>query len=100
MAKDIVKDLQSIQDELKELRSFKKSVQKYIQKGSDFLEENPKKKASENEAEKLTEKASDFEAKICTYYDLKNEAEKQQWIEVMLNDHSKGFWEKHRQPAE
>lgn len=81
-SKNIVKDLQAIQDEIKELRNYKKSVQKYLQKGADFLDE------------KQAEKVSSFEAKICLYYGLKSEAEKQRWLDVMLNDHSKNFWER------
>lgn len=81
-SKNIVKDLQAIQDEIKELRDYKKSVQRYLQKSADFMDE------------KTTEKASSFEAKICLYYGLKSEAEKQRWLDVMLNDNSKHFWER------
>ena len=82
MAKNLVTQLEDIQHENDELKKFKKSVQKYLQKSADFLDE------------KQPEKVSDFERKICNFYGLKSEADKQKYLAVMLNDQSKHFWER------
>jgi hypothetical protein len=82
MAKNIVSQLTEIQDEVAELRKYKKSVQKYLKKSADFLDK------------KQAEKPSDFESEICVFYGLGSEAEKKKWLAVMLNDQSRRFWER------
>jgi len=82
---NIVKDLQEMQNELKELRSYKKAVQKFIQKGNEFLDE------------KQSEKVSEFEQTIRDFYGLKNERDLANFCSVMLNESSKNFWQSRRE---
>ena len=86
MAKDIVSQLTEIQDEVTELRKYKKSVQKFLKKSADFLDEK--------QPEKDTKIVWDFETKICSFFGLQSEADKKKWMAVMLNDQSKHFWER------
>jgi hypothetical protein len=92
MAKDIVTQLTEMQAELDELKKYKKSVQKFLQKSNDFLDEK--------EPQKSEVKLSDFELKICEFYELKNELDKSRWIDVMCNSTSKNFWMSKHTPNE
>lgn len=96
MAKDIVTQLNDMQNELAELKKYKKSVQKYLQKSNDFLDE----KGEKNEPISSDKNESDFVKKICEFYELESELDKARWIDIMCNDNSKKYWDSKRTPNE
>lgn len=43
-------------------------------------------------------KASDFEQKITTFYELESELDRQLYLDTMLNENSKRYWDGKRTP--
>ncbi len=50
------------------------------------------KQTDENDDTKL----ANFYQKVTTFYDLRNEDDIKEWLDIMLNDRSKNFWNSHR----
>ncbi len=76
--------LNSIEDENKELKKFKKDIEKVLKKYD--------KKEAEKDDEKAKKIMLDFASKICTYYDLHTDQDISKWEGVMLNEKSREFW--------
>lgn len=91
--KTIGDQIADMEKENEELRKFQKKILRYLKKGADFLEQE----SDEN----VSQEPSDFEKKICEFYELKNDDEKQEYLSIMLNDKSKDYWTRTRQkPAD
>ncbi len=95
--KSIMTQIEDIQRENAELKKYKKAVQKYLQKSTDFLEKKETQKEPEKTPETADKKALAFAQKITAYYDLKTDAEMDAWMEIMLNERSLHFWNRCRE---
>ena len=84
---DILKELEKIQKENNELKAYKKDVEKTLKKLANILP-----KTEQKSEEILIEKVSDFEEKISSFYGLYNNYDKEKFLEIMLNDNSKNYF--------
>lgn len=93
MAKDIMAQIEDIQNENRNLKEYQREAQKSIDKLVK-LETGLSLKDIENLAQKTAQSSSEFEKKITHYFGLKTEEDKQQFVAVMCNDSSRRFFEK------
>ena len=84
---DILKELEKIQKENNELKTYKKDVEKTLKKLANILP-----KTEQKSEQILIEKVSDFEEKISSFYGLYNNYDKEKFLEIMLNDSSKSYF--------
>lgn len=84
---DILKELEKIQKENNELKAYKKDVEKTLKKLANILP-----KTEQKSEQILIEKVSDFEEKISSFYGLYNNYDKEKFLEIMLNDSSKSYF--------
>ena len=84
---DILKELEKIQKENNELKAYKKDVEKTLKKLANILP-----KTEQKSEQILIEKVSDFEEKISSFYGLYNNYDKEKFLEIMLNDNSKNYF--------
>lgn len=84
---DILKELEKIQKENNELKAYKKDVEKTLKKLANILP-----KTEQKSEQILIEKVSDFEEKISSFYGLCNNYDKEKFLEIMLNDSSKSYF--------
>lgn len=85
--------------ELEEYKKYKKTVQKQLKKLLEYAGEIPVKtveKEIEKIVEKTVEKPTEFERKICDYYGLETEEQKEEYLRIMMNPTNRNYWERNR----
>lgn len=81
--------------ELEEYKKYKKTVQKQLKKLLEYAGEIPVKTV-EKIVEKTVEKPTEFERKICDYYGLETEEQKEEYLRIMMNPTNRNYWERNR----
>ena len=87
MAKSITEQIEDLQKENERLREFEKLFEKALKNEFGIGRKTIQKKLSET-----GERTSDFERKICAFFDLKSEADKETFLAVMCSDSSLRFF--------
>ena len=95
MAKSIETQITEMRQELDQHKKFKKNVQKRLKKLMELMDDIPVKEVGKV-VKKTVENPTEFERKICEFYSLETEEQKQEYLRVMLNPTSGGYWANHR----
>ena len=93
---DITKKIEAMQDELKELKTYKKATQKMLKKLIEYVEENEPKieqKTSKNDNENFYIELGKI---VANFYDLHDEKDIEKYVDIMLNDTGKTYWTSRR----
>ena len=91
MSKSITEQIENLQKENEHLREYEKLFEKALKYEFGVGRKIIRKKLSED-----AEKGSDFEKKICSFFDLKSEEDKAAFITVMCGDSSLRFFRENR----
>ena len=89
---DITKKIEAMQDELKDLKTYKKQTQKILKKLIEYVEENEPKieqKTSKNDNENFYIELGKI---VANFYDLHDEKDIEKYVDIMLNDTGKTYW--------
>lgn len=88
---DLHTQITELENQNRKLKTYQKTAEKIKKMLNDLEPEKPKKTV-----EKIVEKPTKFEQQICKYYSLYNDADRQRFLEIMLNPQSQNFFRSRR----
>lgn len=88
---DLFKQITELENQNKQLKSYQKAAEKIKKMLTDLEPEKYQKPV-----EKIVEKPTEFERKICDYYSLYDDDDRQKFLEIMLNPKSQNFFRSRR----
>lgn len=87
MAKSITEQIEDLQKENDRLREYEKLFEKALKNEFGIGRKSIHKKLAES-----NEKSSDFESRICSFFGLKSDADKDVFLSIMCSDSSLRFF--------